>query len=160
MSNDEIAARFRRVADLLELREENPFKIRSYRAAAETIEDLAKPLAELAREGGTARLRELPGVGAAISQKIVELLETGTFRAYEELTAEIPETVLDLLRVEGVGLKTAQVLYRQFRLTNLDDFAKFVAGGGLASVPRLGEKQQARVRASLKRLGYIGREHG
>ena len=52
------------------------------------------------------------------------------------------------------------MLYRQFRLTNLDDFAKFVAGGGLASVPRLGEKQQARVRASLKRLGYTGTEHG
>jgi DNA polymerase (family X) len=152
MDNHEIAAVFRRLADLMELGEDNPFKIRAYRTAAETIEDTTPPLAEMASEGGVARLRELPGVGEAISRKIVELLETGSFKAYEEIKAKIPETTLDLLKVEGVGLKTLQLLYQRFQITNLDDFAKFVEGGGLHSVPHLGEKTQDRIRASLKEL--------
>lgn len=154
MSNPEIAAIFHRIADLMEFRDGNPFKIRSYRTAAEVIEDTSTPLPQMVAEGGTARLRELPGIGDAISKKIVEILATGTCQLYEELKTEIPETVLDLARVEGIGLKTAQLLYGQFKLTNLEDFAKFVGGGGLQSVPRLGEKSQARIRASLKQLGY------
>ena len=154
LSNQEVADVFHRIADLMEFRDGNPFKIRSYRNAAEVIEELPTPLAQMVAEGGAARLRELPGVGEAISKKIVEILETGTCHLYEELKTETPETVLDLGRVEGIGLKTAQLLYQQFQLTKLDDFAKFVAGGGLDSVPRLGEKAQARIRASLKQLGY------
>jgi DNA polymerase (family 10) len=100
MTNHEIADAFRRLADLMELDEDNPFKIRAYRTAAETIEDTTTPLAEMVSAGGVARLRELPGVGEAISRKIVELLQTGTFKAYEEIKAKIPETTLDLLKVE------------------------------------------------------------
>lgn len=69
MDNHEIAAVFRRLADLMELGEENPFKIRAYRAAADTIEDTTTPLAEMIEAGGVARLRELPGVGEAISKR-------------------------------------------------------------------------------------------
>ncbi|MBO0860990.1 MAG: DNA polymerase/3'-5' exonuclease PolX, partial [Chloracidobacterium sp.] len=152
MTNQEIAGVFRNLADLMEIGEENPFKIRAYRAAAETIEDTTTPLAQMVSEGGGARLRELPGVGEAISRKIVELLETGTFKAYEEIKAKIPEATLDMLRIEGIGLKTLQLLYHRFQVTNLDDFAKFVEGGGLSSVPHLGEKTQDRIRASLKEL--------
>jgi len=152
MTNQEIADLFRRLADLMELGEDNPFKIRAYRVAAETIEDTTTPLAEMISEGGVARLRELPGVGEAISKKVIELLETGTFKAYEDVKAKIPETTLDLLKVAGVGLKTLQLLYHRFQIVNLDDFAKFVEGGGLSSVPRLGEKTQGRIRASLKEL--------
>jgi DNA polymerase (family 10) len=152
MNNAEIARLFRRLADLLELRGENEFKLRAYRNAAELIADFPTPLAELAEAGGVGRLRELPGIGEAISKKIAELLETGTFKAYKEITQEIPESVLDLLQVEGVGMKTLQILYHQFQLTNLEDFQKFVAGGGLNSVPRLGDKTQERIRASLERL--------
>ena len=97
-------------------------------------------------------MRELPGVGEAISKKVVELLETGTFKAYEDVKAKIPETTLDLLKVAGVGLKTLQLLYHRFQINNLDDFAKFVEGGGLSSVPHLGEKTQDRIRASLREL--------
>lgn len=154
MTNQEIAEVFRRLADLMELGEENPFKLRSYRMAADTIEDWPKPLAEIAASGGQEALRQLPGVGEAISKKIVDLLTTGTFKAYEEAKANVPETVLDLLKVDGVGFKTLQILYSQFQLTNLEDFAKFVAGGGLDSVPRLGEKSQARIREALKALNY------
>ena len=152
MTNQEIADVFRRLADLMELGEDNPFKIRAYRAAAETIEDTMTPLAEMISEGGVARLRELPGVGEAISKKVVELLETGTFKAYEDVKAKIPETTLDLLKVAGVGLKTLQLLYHRFQINNLDDFAKFVEGGRLSSLSHLGEKTQDRIRASLREL--------
>jgi DNA polymerase (family 10) len=120
--------------------------------AAETVEDTTTPLAEMVLEGGVARLRELPGVGEAISRKIVEFLETGAFKAYEEIKAKIPETTLDLLRVEGIGLKTLQILYQRFQITNLDDFAKFVEGGRLSSLSHLGEKTQDRIHVSLKEL--------
>lgn len=154
MTNHEIANVFRRLADLMELGEENPFKIRSYRTAAETIEDWPQPLAEIVANGGPEALRELPGVGQAISKKIVDLLSTGTFNAYEKAKAKIPETVLDILKVDGIGIKTLQLLHQQFQLTNLDDFAKFVAGGGLDSVSHMGEKTQVRICESLKELGY------
>ena len=154
MTNQEIAAVFRRLADLLELRDENPFKIRSYRAAAETIEALSASIVELTAAGGPAKLRDLPGIGDAISKKIIELLETGTFKLYEEVKAEIPETVLDLLKIDGIGIKTVQLLHRQFQVANLEDFAKFVEGGGLDRVPRLSEKSQSRIKASLKEIGY------
>lgn len=152
ITNQEIAGVFRRLADLMELGEDNPFKIRAYRTASETIEDTTTPLTDMVSEGGVSRLRELPGVGEAISGKIVELLETGTFKAYEEIKAKIPETTLDLLGVDGVGLKTLQILYQRFQITNLDDFAKFVEGGGLNSVPHIGAKTQERIRASLNEL--------
>lgn len=154
MSNPEIAEVFRRLADLMELREDNPFKIRAYRTAAETIEDTPTPLADLVSAGGVSGLKELPGIGEAISKKIVDVLATGTFKAYEEIKAEIPETTLDLLKVEGIGMATLKTLHRQFHLINLPDFAKFVAGGGLNSVPGLGEKSQERIRRSLETLGY------
>jgi DNA polymerase (family X) len=149
MTNHEVAEVFRRLADLLELRDENPFKIRSYRAAAETIEDTPAPLAELIVAGGEEKLRELPGIGEAISKKIVDLLFSGTFRLYEEVKAEIPETILDLLKIDGISIKTLQILYRQFQITCLEDFSKFVEGGGLESVPRLSEKAKSRIRSSL-----------
>ena len=74
----------------MELRKDDPFKIRSYRGAAELIAELQTPLADLASAGGAAELRRLPGIGDAISKKIVEILETGTTPLYDELQSEIP----------------------------------------------------------------------
>lgn len=152
MTNEEVAAIFRRLADLMELRDDNPFRLRAYRNAAEVLEDLNTPLAEIVEVSGAAALRDLPGIGSAISGKIIEIIETGTCRAYEEIKREIPESVLDLLRVEGIGMKTAQILFRQFKITSLDDLAKFVRGGGLQSVPHLGDKAQSRIAASVFKL--------
>ena len=153
MTNLEIARIFRRLADLLELRGENPFKVRSCRTAAETIEDTLTPLAELLEQGGVGALRELPGIGEAISKKISDLLLTGSFKLWDEVRREVPESVLDLLEVDGIGLKTLHILYHQFHLTNLPDFISFVEGGGLDSVPGMGEKLQQRIRGSLREMG-------
>jgi len=152
MTNSEIARIFRRLADLLELRGENPFKVRSYRTAAETIEDTLTPLSELLEQGGVGALRELPGIGEAISKKISDLLLNGSFKLWDEVRREVPESVLDLLEVDGIGLKTLHILYHQFHLTNLPDFISFVEGGGLDSVPGMGEKLQQRIRGSLREM--------
>ena len=153
MNNDEIARRFERLALLMEIRGEDKFRVRSYRNAAEVIETWPTALAEIAREDGLKGLQSLPGVGKAISSKIVELLARGTFEAYERLTAETPETVLDLLEVEGVGLKTAATLYQQFKVSSLEDLRQFVEGGGLDLVDGVGEKSAERIRRSVGAAG-------
>jgi DNA polymerase (family 10) len=152
MTNEEIARRFERLALLLELRGEDRYRIRSYRNAAEMIEVWPTPLAEIARTEGVTGLQALPGVGKAISGKIMELVARGTFDAYERLTAETPESVLDLLDVSGIGLKTAAVLYQQFKISSIDDLKKFVAGGGLDLIDGIGEKSAERIKESLAQL--------
>ncbi len=152
MTNEEIARRFDRLAMLMEIRGDDRFRVRSYRNAAEVIETWPTPVERIAREEGLKGLQTLPGVGKAISSKIVEMLERGTFEAYEKLTAETPETVLDLLDVSGIGLKTAATLYQQFKISSLEDLKRFVAGGGLELVDGVGEKSAERIRASLRLL--------
>ncbi|MCA1816554.1 MAG: hypothetical protein LC746_09145 [Acidobacteria bacterium] len=155
MDNEEIAQKFERLATLMEIRGEDRYRVRSYRNAAEVIETWSSSVERIAREEGLKGLQTLPGVGKAISAKIVELLERGTFEAYEKLTAETPESVLDLLDVSGIGLKTAATLYQQFKISSLADLSKFVAGGGLALVDGVGEKSAERIEESLRRMGYL-----
>ena len=152
MDNEAIAERFTRLANLMEIRGDDQFRIRSYRNAAEVIETWPTPLGTIAREEGVKGLQALPGVGKAISSKIMELLDRGTFDAWEKLTIETPETTLDLLRVGGIGLKTASTLHQQFKIASLDDLKRFVAGGGLEMVDGVGEKSAERITESLKRL--------
>ena len=152
MNNEAIAERFSRLAQLMEIRGDDRYRIRSYQNAAEVIETWPTPLKKIAAEEGAKGLQTIPGVGKAISSKIIELLERGTFEAWEKLTAETPETVLDLLRVSGIGLKTAATLHQQFKITSLDDLKKFVAGGGLEMVDGIGEKSAERIKESLQRL--------
>ncbi len=150
MDNNEIARRFKRLATLMEIRGDDQYRVRSYRNAAEIIETWPTPLGEIAAEEGTRGLQTLPGVGRAISGRIVELFERGTFDAWEKVIAETPETVLDLLDVEGVGIKTAAMLHQQFKIASLDDLRKFVEGGGLEMVDGIGEKTAEKIKASLR----------
>jgi DNA polymerase (family 10) len=150
MDNEEIARRFERLALIMEIRGDDRYRVRSYRNAAEIIETWPVPVAQIARAEGAKGLQAIPSVGRAISGKIVELCERGTFEAYEKLTAETPETVLDLLDVSGIGIKTAAALHQQFKISSLDDLKKFVAGGGLEMVDGVGEKTAERIAASLR----------
>jgi DNA polymerase (family 10) len=152
MNNEAIAERFTRLANMMEIRGDDHYRIRSYRNAAEVIETWPTPLEKIAAEEGIKGLQTLPGVGKAISSKIIELIEKGTFDAWEKLLAETPETVLDLMRVSGIGIKTAATLHQQFKISSLNDLKQFVAGGGLEMVDGLGEKSIERISESLKRL--------
>ncbi len=151
MNNEEIAQRFNRMAGLMEVRGEDSFRIRSYRMAAEAIETWPEPLSEVARKEGAPGLQEIPGVGKAIAGKIIELVDTGTFDAWERLTSETPETVLDLLELPGVGPKTAATLHQKFKIASLDDLEKFIQGGGLEMVDGIGPKTAERIKVSLAR---------
>jgi len=150
MDNEAIARRFFRLAALMEIRGDDPFRLRSYRNAAEAIETWPTPLKQIAKDEGIAGLQSIPGVGKAIAGKIIELLERGTFDAWERLTVETPETVLDLLELPGVGPKTAALLHQKFKVSALKELKKFVAGGGLDIVDGIGPKTAERSKESLE----------
>jgi DNA polymerase (family X) len=149
MDNKEIARRFYRLSALMEVRGDDPFRLRSYRNAAEAIEVWPTSLKEIADREGVAGLQEIPGVGKAIAGKVVELLAKGTFDAWERLTAETPETVLDLLEIPGIGPKTAALLHQRFKVSSLPDLKTFVAGGGLNMVDGIGPKTAERIKEAL-----------
>ena len=149
MDNDAIARRFHRLAALMEVRGDDPFRLRSYRNAAEAIEVWPTPLKEIAEKEGVAGLQEIPGVGKAIAGKVVELLAKGTFDAWERLTAETPESVLDLLEIPGIGPKTAALLHQRFKVSSLAELKVFVNSGGLDMVDGIGPKTATRIKEVL-----------
>ncbi|HKO99380.1 MAG TPA: helix-hairpin-helix domain-containing protein [Pyrinomonadaceae bacterium] len=149
MDNEAIARRFYRLAALMDIRGDDPFRLRSYRNAAEAIETWPTPLKQIAAAEGVSGLQSIPGVGKAIAGKVIELLDRGTFDAWERLTPETPETVLDLLEIPGIGPKTAALLHQKFKVSSLADLKKFVEGGGLDSVDGIGPKTAERIKDSL-----------
>lgn len=149
MDNDAIARRFHRLAALMEVRGDDPFRLRSYRNAAEAIEVWPTPLKEIAEKEGVAGLQEIPGVGKAIAGKVMELLAKGTFDAWERLTAETPESVLDLLEIPGIGPKTAALLHQRFKVSSRDELKTFVNSGGLNMVDGIGPKTATRIKEVL-----------
>jgi DNA polymerase (family 10) len=149
MDNDAIARRFHRLAALMEVRGDDPFRLRSYRNAAEAIEVWPTPLKEIAEKEGVAGLQEIPGVGKAIAGKVIELLAKGTFDAWERLTAETPESVLDLLEIPGIGPKTAALLHQRFKVSSLADLKTFVNSGGLDMVDGIGPKTAEKIKEAL-----------
>ena len=135
----------------MEIRGDDPFRLRSYRNAAEAIETWPTPLQEIVEKEGIAGLQTIPGVGKALAGKIVELFGHGTFDAWEKLTAETPATVLDLLEIPGIGPKTAATLHQKFKISSLADFKKFVAAGGLEMVDGIGPKTAEKIKEGLRR---------
>jgi DNA polymerase (family 10) len=149
MNNEEIARRFYRLSALMEIRGDDPFRLRSYRNAAEAIEVWPTPLKEIAEKEGVTGLQEIPGVGKAIAGKVIDLLNRGTFDAWERLIAETPETVLDLTEIPGIGPKTAALLHQRFKVSSLPELKAFVAGGGLDLVDGIGPKTAERIKQTL-----------
>jgi DNA polymerase (family 10) len=149
MDNEAIAQRFYRLAALMDIRGDDPFRLRSYRNAAEAIETWPTPLQKIASEEGVAGLQAIPGVGKAIAGKILELLDRGTFDAWERIIAETPETVLDLLDIPGIGPKTAAALHQKFKVSSREAFKEFVAAGGLELVDGIGPKTAERIKENL-----------
>jgi DNA polymerase (family 10) len=150
MTNEQIARRFYNMATLMEVRGDDPFRLRSYRNAAEALETWPSSLEKIARAEGAAGLQTIPGVGKAIAGKIVDMVERGTFDAWERLVAETPESVLELLTIPGIGPKTAALLHQRFKVSSLAELKKFAAGGGLEMVDGIGEKTAERIRERLR----------
>lgn len=149
ISNEDVVRTLERIASLLEIRGENEFKIRAYRQAAAQIENLMTPLSEVAAaEGG---LRSIEGVGAAIADKLAELIETGRLRFLEDLEAEIPPTLVTICELPGVGPRTAALLWKEAGITTIDQLDHAARSGRLAGLPRLGPKSVEKIVAALDR---------
>lgn len=150
MKNTEIAKVFQDMADLLELKGENPFKIRAYQRAARAIEHLPKELEIMVEEGED--LQAIPGVGEAIAKKITELVTTGKLRIYEELKVEFPEGITALLEIPGIGPKTAKRLSTELGIKTVDELEQAIKDGRVAKLFRMGEKTAENILQQIQAL--------
>ncbi|NPA92817.1 MAG: DNA polymerase/3'-5' exonuclease PolX [Chloroflexi bacterium] len=140
--NQTLAALFKRIALLLELKGENPYKIRAYRRAAEALTELDVPATVLWEE---QRLTEIPGVGDAIAKKIDEYLRTGHLTFLERLEAEVPPSLIELTQLPGLGPKKVRRLWQELGITNLDALEKAAQEGRLRALSGFGPKSEARI---------------
>jgi DNA polymerase (family 10) len=150
MKNAAIAKVFQDMADLLELKGENKFKIRAYQRAARAIEYLPKEI-EIMLEAGED-LQTIPGVGEAISKKTIELINTGKLGAYEELKSEFPEGITKLLEIPGIGPKTANRLSTELGIMSVDELEKAIKDGRVAELSRLGDKTADNILQQIQAL--------
>ena len=139
MKKEQIVEILETIATLLELQEENPFKIRAYTNAARSIETWGGNLREMAKEN---RLEEIPGVGKAIAGKITELALTGSSKFYDELRAKFPPGILELFSLPGLGAKKIKALYDKLQVGSLADLTRACAAGRVAELPGFGKTTQ------------------
>ncbi len=156
MNNQEVGQILERIAALLQLSDENPFKIRAYRQAAHSIYNLECDLYDLYAQ---KRLREISGVGKTVQAHIEEILKTGASAYLEELSRQIPETVVDMLRVPGLGPKTVVQLYQELGIDNLADLKDSARAGRLRNLPGVGPKTEARILQGLQVLQQNADKH-
>ncbi|WP_407355517.1 DNA polymerase/3'-5' exonuclease PolX [Methanolobus sp. WCC5] len=156
MDNVQIAEMFSRMAKLLEFKGENPFKIRAYVNAARSIKGLDEELAVLYTSGN---MDSIPGVGEALQSKIAEMLETGTFEAYERTTGEVPTGIIDIMDVPGIGPKMARLFYEKLGITSIDELSKAAREHRIRRLPRMGEKQEDKILRAVMRLQQ-DKDHG
>ncbi|MDO8670873.1 MAG: DNA polymerase/3'-5' exonuclease PolX [Dehalococcoidia bacterium] len=147
MDNKTVGSVFSEIAELLEMKGENAFKVRAYRRAAESVERYQENVVEVMHEG---RLTDIPGVGEGIARRIQELVMTGRLAYREELRAEFPEGVRRLLEISGIGPKTAGRLSRELGVGSIDDLEVAIGNGRVAALPRLGEKAAERLLAAIE----------
>ena len=154
MDNSAIARILREIADLLEIKDENPFKIRAYRNGADIVSNHPHDLAALDETG----LREIPGIGKDLAGKIREISQTGDAEFHRQLVAEFPPTILDLLNLQGVGPKTVATLYRELGVRTLEDLERAAADGRIRALRGMGTKKEALILKALdERKRFAGR---
>ena len=154
MDNVAIARILREIADLLEIKGENPFKIRAYRNGADIAGNHPHELATLNEAG----LREIPGIGKDLAARIREIGETGDTPYHRELLAEFPETILDLMRLQGVGPKTVATLYKELGVRSLDELERAALDGRVRALRGMGIKKEALILKALEeRKRFAGR---
>lgn len=155
MLNNEIASLFDDLADRLEIAGANSFRIRAYRQAAKTLSEWPESLAEIANSQ-RARLLEIPGVGKDLADKIVVIVETHALPQLEELRAQVPDGVVEMLRIPGLGPKKAAALFHDLGVASLADLRQAVESGQVAQLKGFGEKTAKSILEGLERLAESG----
>ncbi len=149
MTNRDLAETFQTIADLLEIKGENIYKILAYRKAADSLNNLGREAVDIAREDS---LTSIPGVGKAISDKISELLDTGKLEFLEKLKQEVPASLADLLEVPDLGPKKVSLFWKQLGITNLAELEAAARQGKLRTLPGMGEKSEVKIIAGIQAL--------
>ena len=148
MQNLDVARTLDTLADLLEIKGENPFRIRAYRNAVNTVNSLSRPLTAMVAAGED--LTELPGIGERVAEHIEELLETGTITRLEELSAEVPKTLIDLTRLEGVGPKKAKRLFEELGVRSVEDLEAQLASGAVQKLSGFGARSAEKIARAIE----------
>jgi DNA polymerase (family X) len=149
--NAEIAELFNRYADLLEIQDANPFRVRAYRNAARVVSGSLRGMSELVAEGHN--LDELPGIGKDLASKIKVIVRTGRLPQLEQLQKRVPPALSELMRLPGLGPKRVKLLFRKLNIRSTEDLERAARSGKLAGLPSFGDKSVARILAGLKNRG-------
>ncbi|MCM8803948.1 MAG: DNA polymerase/3'-5' exonuclease PolX [Candidatus Omnitrophica bacterium] len=152
--NQEIADIFDKIADALEFKGDDSFRIGAYRKAARILREYPENIEEIYRKG---EIKKIPGIGKGMSEKIEEYLKTGRMKKYEEVIKDIPEGLLQLLEIPNLGPKTLNLAYTKLRVKNLQDLEKVIENGQLAKLFGMGEKKVENIKKGIE-LFKQGRE--
>src|SRR2546425_348585 len=148
MQNPDIARLFDEVADLLEIQDANPFRVRAYRNAARTIRDFPEPITDLVR-AGTKDLTDIAGIGDDLAEKITDIVTTGELPLRKQLASKLPAGLLDLLRIPGLGPKRVKLLYKKLKVKSAADLAAALDKGRIQKLKGFGPKMEEKMRAGL-----------
>ncbi len=148
--NQDIAGIFDTVGDLLDIKGENPFRVRSYKNAARTIEDMSQNVTEMVDK--KEDLTELPGIGKDLSEKIEEIVRTGRLEYLKKLTKEVPLSLLDLLKIDTLGPKKVGKLYQELSIRDLDSLEKAIGEGKVQDIEGFGDKTVEKIKTEIERI--------
>ena len=150
MENLEIAKVLSQMADLLEIQDANPFRVRAYRNAARFVDGYAKPMRKLVEE--ESDLTDLPGIGKEMARHIHELIETGGLSVLDELAEKIPRSLIDVIELPGVGPKKAKKLWKELGVETVDELEQRAEAGDVAALDGFGEKSQDKILTGIEQF--------
>lgn len=153
MNNRQIAQTFSVVADMLSIRGDNIHRVLAYRRAAEAVENLSRDINQIYAEG---TLTEISGIGQTLADKIEEMLTTGGLEFYDRLAQEIPPSLVEMLRVEGLGPKRVKQVYEVLGVTTVAELAAAAQQGKLKELPGMGAKSEAKLIKAIEALARHG----
>jgi len=149
MKNKELADLFGKMADILEFKDENPFKISAYRKASRIIGDLTQDIEEIAESG---KLRDVPGIGEGMAQKILEYLKTGKVSKFEEVRKGVSDALIAIMDIPGMGPRTLSMIHKEKGISSLSQLEKAVENGSLVGLPGIGEKKVENIKRGIQLL--------
>ena len=149
MKNREVADLFSKMADILEFKGENPFKIRAYRKASRILGDLTEDIEEIAEEGN---LQDIPGIGEGMSEKIAEYLKAGKVSKFEELRKGISDELIAIMNIPGMGPKTLSMLHKGKGISNFSQLERALENRSLIGLPGIGERKVENLQRGIQLL--------
>lgn len=153
MRNREVVEIFNRIADMLAIRGDQIHRILAYRKAAESIDALSRDINLVYAEG---KLTDIPGIGSTLAAKLEEMLTTGRLEFYDKLAAEIPPSLVEMLRIEGLGPKRVKQIYDVLGIKTLEELIVAARAGKLRDLPGMGAKTEANISAAIEALARHG----